>query len=110
MDQSDEYGEPDAFRSEPPGGRLWPAAAGLLAFFASWAVGVGITILVIRALSPKVGHPAEANEGLDDFVTAMLRLALGIGVSFAVALVVGVVVSSRAASRQMTRRAGPPTF
>jgi hypothetical protein len=102
MDHTDDYAESD-HRSPcgPPRG----AALGVLAFLASWAVGIGITILIVRSIPPKVGHPTEAYEGFDDFVTSVFWFAIGVGVSFAVALVVGVVVSSRISSRQMLGRA-----
>jgi hypothetical protein len=105
MDQERaDYAEPDLPNGQPARGRLWAMTAGLLTFLASRAAGVGITILVVRSIPPKVAHPTEVYEGIEDYFDALFRFGLGVVLSFGAAVVVGVVVSTRIACRQAGQR------
>lgn len=83
---------------------LWAVTVGLLAFLASWFVGVAVVVLIIRLIPPDVPHPTEAYEGIGDYYRAMFLFYLGTGLSFLVAVVVGVAVSMWVAYRGVNNK------
>ena len=84
----------------PTTGRWFLAViAGVLAFLACWAIGVGVTILIVRAIPPEVPNPTEAYEGFGDYMLATIRFFVGAVVSFVAAVVAGLLVSRRIAYR-----------
>lgn len=74
---------------------LWAVTAGALAFVATWAAGVAVTILVVLALLP---NRAEAYEGFGDGVLALFLAGAGAVVSCFGGVVVGATVYNRAHS------------
>jgi hypothetical protein len=70
---------------------LWP----VLAFLGSLALGLALTVVVIRSIPPEVPNPTEAYEGFGDAVMAMVLLVFGAVVSILVALVVAIIVAVR---------------
>lgn len=79
---------------------VWAVTTGILAFFASWAAGVAITILIVRAIPPEVPNPTEAYEGFGDAIMGVFRFYVGTLISFVVAVVTGLLVSNWIAYRQ----------
>jgi hypothetical protein len=79
-----------------PAGRKWPALLGALTFLGSFAAGILLTILVIRAIPPKVAHPTEAYEGVGDAMMATYYLGIGAFLSFSVAFYLAIKIADLA--------------
>jgi hypothetical protein len=71
-------------------GCLWPT----LAFVGTLALGLVVTVLVVRSMR-EVPHPTEAYEGFGDAAVALLRLLFGAGLSILIALFTGIFVAVR---------------
>ena len=87
---------------------LWAVTAGLLAFVGSWLAGVVVVVLAIRQIPPDVPHPKEAYEGFGDALRVVFLFYLGVGLSFLVAVMVGVTVSVWLAYRGLCRTDAEP--
>jgi hypothetical protein len=83
----------------PPRWVVTSMAAGLLAFAGTLAAGVAVTILIERAIPPEVPNPTEVYEGFGDWMSAVLRIFIGAGLSLVVACIVGFVTAAWVASR-----------
>jgi hypothetical protein len=72
--------------------------AGLIAFVGGWFVGVLVVVLAIRQ-TQDMSYPTEACEGAGDAMFAGMLFYLGVGLSFCVAIVLGLVVFDWIATR-----------
>ena len=86
----------------PPQWAVASVAAGLLAFVATLAVGVVVTVVIVRVMPRQVPNPTEAYEGIGDALMAEAVLSLGAGLSFVAACIVGVVTGSWMTARWVT--------
>ncbi|VTR97845.1 unnamed protein product [Gemmata massiliana] len=95
---------PKELRTPFPTGRwLWAATVGALVFLVSWGIGIGGTLLIIRAVPADVPNPTEPREGLGDAMTAMFLFCLGVVLSFFPAAVVGYAAAVLVVHRRVTR-------
>lgn len=76
-----------------------PVLAGALAFLGSLGLGLALTVLVVRAIPPKVPNPTEAYEGFGDAVMASFELAVGAALSLVVSMIFAAAVAARVAGR-----------
>jgi Na+/proline symporter len=84
--------DPDgAYNRSLLAGCVWP----ILAFLGSLALGLAATILIVRAISPTVPHPTEANEAFANGIEALMRFVFGAIVSFVAAFLIAAVVAAR---------------
>jgi hypothetical protein len=75
-------------------GCLWPTVAGLLAFLGSLVLGLVVTVLAIRPIPPEHPNPTEAYEGFGDYLQAKFWFEMGAGLSFVVAVLIGLMVAA----------------
>jgi hypothetical protein len=87
-------------------GCLLSALAGVLAFLGSLAVGLVMTVIVVRSIPPTVPNPTEAYEGFGDYMMALFRFLFGALISFMVAVGVALVVAACVARRLDLRTSG----
>ncbi len=74
-------------------GCIWPVLAGGVVYFITAAIGLAITVTIVRQTPPEFSNPTEAYEGFGDMMTAVSSLAIGLVVSQAVAFGAGFCVT-----------------
>jgi hypothetical protein len=72
---------------------FWAIIAGFLAFLISLGILLGITILIVRAIPPRVPNPTEAYEGFGDAMIAGHYFLVGSLLSLPVAASIGATVA-----------------
>jgi hypothetical protein len=78
----------------------WPVIAATLAFFGSLALGLALTILIVRLIPATVPNPTEAYEGFGDAIMAENYLLIGVGLSLIGSISVAAAVGSLVARRK----------
>jgi hypothetical protein len=59
------------------------------------ALGLLVTVVVVRSVPPEVPHPTEAYEGFGDAVMAPFHMFVGVVVSILIALFTAILVAVR---------------
>jgi ABC-type Fe3+ transport system permease subunit len=100
--------EPEPAGSERPepndaGSSLRSVLAGALAFLGSLFLGLALTFLVVRAISPEHPHPTEAYEGFGDAMMALFHFAFGAVLSLIASMIVAGIVAAHVARRGRRR-------
>ena len=68
---------------------------GLIVFVWAAVIGVAVTTLIVRAISPQGPRPAEASLLIGDTVLTLYPLILGLGLSLCVAVAAGLMAAKR---------------